>query len=186
MSEMIDLGPLDALVVGAVGEPGRRTFLIQARARGNWLTVLVEKQQVAMLAAESIAFLDQVAEEFPEPAVEAVDIANIDTELYEPMVPLFRAQLIGLGFDTDRELVLLELRERPEADDEDHDEPEHDEDWVDGDDTGVGYVARVYATRAQVRKMASHGTEVVLAGRLPCPLCDQPMDPAGHICPRWN
>ena len=28
--------------------------------------------------------------------------------------------------------------------------------------------------------------EVVAAGRLPCPLCGQPLDPQGHICPRRN
>jgi uncharacterized repeat protein (TIGR03847 family) len=94
-------------------------------------------------------------------------------------VPLFRARLIGLGFDPERELVLLELRERAEDDDtasEDGDEGDDDE----------GYVARIYATRAQVRAMAARGAEAVAGGRPPCPLCEQPMDPSGHRCPRWN
>ena len=34
--------------------------------------------------------------------------------------------------------------------------------------------------------MAAHGAEAVVGGRPLCPLCDLPMDPAGHICPRWN
>ena len=50
----------------------------------------------------------------------------------------------------------------------------------------VGYVARIYATRAQVRAMAARGAEAVTGGRPPCPLCEMPMDPAGHRCPRWN
>jgi uncharacterized repeat protein (TIGR03847 family) len=54
------------------------------------------------------------------------------------------------------------------------------------DDEDEGYVARVYATRAQVRAMAARGVEAVAGGRPPCPLCEQPMDPAGHRCPRWN
>jgi uncharacterized repeat protein (TIGR03847 family) len=90
-------------------------------------------------------------------------------------VPLFRARLIGLGFDTERELVLIELRERSEDDDEDA-----------IDDEADGYVARIYATRAQVRAMAARGAEAVAGGRPPCPLCEQPMDPSGHRCPRWN
>jgi uncharacterized repeat protein (TIGR03847 family) len=49
-----------------------------------------------------------------------------------------------------------------------------------------GYVARIYATRSQVRAMAAHGAVTVAAGRPPCPLCDMPMDPSGHRCPRWN
>ena len=54
------------------------------------------------------------------------------------------------------------------------------------DDEEEGYVARIYATRAQVRAMAARGVEAVAGGRPPCPLCDMPMDPAGHVCPRWN
>jgi uncharacterized repeat protein (TIGR03847 family) len=100
--------------------------------------------------------------------------------LREPTVPLFRARLIGLGFDPERELVLLELRER--AEDEDEDEEEVVEVAEDDD----GYVARIYATRAQVRAMAARGIEAVAGGRPPCPLCEQPMDPSGHRCPRWN
>ena len=49
-----------------------------------------------------------------------------------------------------------------------------------------GYVARIFATRAQVRAMAARGTDAVAGGRPACPLCEFPMDPAGHICPRWN
>jgi len=89
-------------------------------------------------------------------------------------VPLFRARLIGLGFDPERELVLLELRERSSEDEEPP------------DDDPEGYVARIHATRAQVRAMAARGAEVVAGGRPRCPLCDMPMDPEGHACPRWN
>jgi uncharacterized repeat protein (TIGR03847 family) len=54
------------------------------------------------------------------------------------------------------------------------------------DEQTEGYVARIYATRRQVRAMAAKGAEAVAAGRPLCPLCDMPMDPAGHRCPRWN
>jgi uncharacterized repeat protein (TIGR03847 family) len=72
--------------------------------------------------------------------------------------------------------VLIELRERSEDDGDDDVAEEVDE----------GYVARIYATRAQVRAMAARGIEAVAGGRPPCPLCEQPMDPSGHRCPRWN
>ena len=93
-------------------------------------------------------------------------------------MPLFRARLIGLGFDPERELVLIELRERAD------DEAEDDRPTTITEDEG--YVARIYATRAQVRAMAARGIEAVAGGRPPCPLCEQPMDPSGHTCPRWN
>jgi uncharacterized repeat protein (TIGR03847 family) len=89
--------------------------------------------------------------------------------------------MIGLGFEPDRQLVQLELREKAE-DDEDEDEPVVPDPSVDED----GYVARIFATRAQVRAMAARGAEAVAGGRPLCQLCNFPMDPAGHICPRWN
>ena len=176
MSEFIELDDVDALGTGAVGRPGERAFYIQARTEGTQLTVLVEKEQVALLAAEAVAFLDRIADEYPELPF---DVPAVQTQLREPTVPLFRARLIGLGFDPERELVLLELRERSSEEDE---PPEDD----DADADAEGYVARIYATRAQVRAMAARGAEAVAGGRPRCPLCELPMDPDGHICPRWN
>ena len=175
-AEIIQLEDVDGLGAGAVGEPGQRAFYIQARTEHTQLTVLVEKEQVDLLATEAVAFLDKIAEDFPELPF---DLPLTQSGLREPTVPLFRARLIGLGFDPERELVLIELRERSEDDDVVTEEAEDD-------DEEDGYVARIYATRAQVRAMAARGAEAVAGGRPPCPLCEQPMDPSGHRCPRWN
>lgn len=177
----IELEDIEALGAGAVGEPGQRAFYVQARTAATQLTVLVEKEQVALLASEAVAFLDRLADEYPE---EPVSLPEASAELREPTVPLFRARLIGLGFDPERELVLIELRERS-TDDETEDEAV-DEAVEETPDEEAGYVARIYATRPQVRAMAARGAAVVEAGRAPCPLCGMPMDPAGHRCPRWN
>lgn len=179
--EIIELDDVDTLGTGAVGEPGSRSFYLQARTENAQLTVLLEKEQIALLAAEAVAFLDRIAEDYPELLV---DVPSDQTNLREPTVPLFRARLIGLGFDPERELVLLELRERAVEDDDEA--PGLGDDDTDDDTEEEGYVARIYATRAQVRAMAARGVETVSGGRPPCPLCDMPMDPAGHRCPRWN
>jgi uncharacterized repeat protein (TIGR03847 family) len=176
-AEIIELDDVDGLGAGAVGEPGARAFYIQARTERTQLTVLVEKEQVDLLATEAVAFLDQIAEKYPELPF---DLPSTQSTLREPTVPLFRARLIGLGFDTERELVLIELRERAAEEDDDDDASDVD------DEDAEGYVARIYATRAQVRAMAARGAEAVAGGRPPCPLCEQPMDPSGHRCPRWN
>jgi len=177
MPDPIELDSIDALGAGAVGEPGQRAFYIQARSESAQLTVLVEKEQVALLASEAVAFLDRIADQYPE---DMITLPEAVAELREPTVPLFRARMIGLGFDPERELVLIELREHSDDDDEEEgdDAPavEHEE----------GYVARIYATRPQVRAMAAHGAGAVAAGRPLCELCSQPLDPAGHRCPRWN
>ena len=179
-AEIIELDDVDGLGAGAVGEPGARAFYIQARTEHTQLTVLVEKEQVDLLATEAVAFLDQIAEKYPELPF---DLPSTQSVLREPTVPLFRARLIGIGFDPERELVLIELRERADDEEEDDAPPASDAFQVDDDE---GYVARIYATRAQVRAMAARGAEAVAGGRPPCPLCEQPMDPSGHRCPRWN
>src|SRR2546423_10711817 len=199
----IELETVDSLGAGAVGEPGEREFFLQARTESAQLTVLVEKEQVALLATEAVAFLDRISEDYPEDQASLPEPVVRRAGLREPTVPLFRARLIGLGFDPERQLVLIELRER--SSEEEDDEPSDSEGGppipddpgalVEDDQTAAalmadedaeGYIARIYATRPQVRAMAAKGAEAVAAGRPLCPLCDMPMDPAGHRCPRWN
>src|SRR5262249_59740078 len=96
--------------------------------------------------------------------------------LREPTVPLFRARMIGLGFDPERELVLIELRERSSDDDEGEaltsepdapsvpevpDDPGALVEGAQAEEETEGYVARIYATRPQVRAMAAKGAEAV-------------------------
>jgi uncharacterized repeat protein (TIGR03847 family) len=169
--ELIEFDPVDELGAGAFGEPGARTFVIQARKGQAVLSVLVEKEQVRLLATEANQFLDRIAEEDPEEPIGGATGSVTEDE------PLFRARLIGIGYDPERHLVLIELREAASEDDDETPPPP---------DESEGRVARFYATRAQVRAMAQHGVEAVEAGRPRCQLCDFPMDPDGHICPRWN
>ncbi len=186
MDNVIELDRVDALGAGAIGQPGERVFYIQADKADARLTVVVEKEQVALLAAEAVAFLDRVAEDYPEEPPDAVSMHPSAAQVTEPVVPLFRARMIGLGFEPDRRLVLLELRERA-AEGEEDEEPveERVEERVEASEAD-GFVARIFATRAQVRAMAARGAEAVADGRPLCQLCNFPMDPQGHICPRWN
>lgn len=178
MSETFEFDGVDGIGAGAVGVPGHRAFYVQARKGGTQLTMLLEKEQVAMLAREVTEFLDRLAQEFPEDPSDVGAVLGVEAELREPTVPLFRVRVIGIGFDPRRRQVVLELREYP-VDDEADDDPELDDD-------DEGFVARVYASRAQVRAMCARGEEAVAAGRPPCPLCFGPMDLEGHRCPRWN
>jgi uncharacterized repeat protein (TIGR03847 family) len=172
MTDAIEFDPVDAIGAGAFGEPGARTFVIQARKGGAVLSVLVEKEQVALLATEAEQFLDKIAEEHPE---EPTTVSEQGGGGVEEDEPLFRARLIGIGYDPERSLVLLELREDAAEDDP---PPAVEE--------SEGHIARLYATRGQIRAMLANGVVAVAGGRPKCPLCDFPMDPDGHICPRMN
>ena len=186
----IEFDPVDTIAAGAVGEPGQRAFYIQAEKDGAVLSVLVEKQQVAMLAERVRILLDQVETEYPAAKETAGELGAEAGELRGDPVPLFRAVAIGIGFDPARGLMVLELHERPMADeddeeDEDDDAGEFGEAAGPGDDE-EGYLARLYFTAAQARAMATRGSAAVESGRPPCPLCGGPLDPSGHICPRLN
>lgn len=179
MSDAIEFDPVDRITAGAVGTPGSRVFLIQAEQGGANLTVLVEKEQVAILAARLLQLLAQLAEYLPEAdeddVVEGAPPIDADPE------PLFRARMMRLGFDTGRDMVVLELFEdAAEAGDSELGDLE------DPDYEPEGHVARFFATRAQMRAVAARGTEAVAGGRPACRLCMLPVDPGGHDCPSKN
>jgi uncharacterized repeat protein (TIGR03847 family) len=44
----------------------------------------------------------------------------------------------------------------------------------------------VFLTPPAARAFAVRADRVVNAGRKPCPLCEEPLDPSGHVCPRQN
>jgi uncharacterized repeat protein (TIGR03847 family) len=175
VTDLIEFDPVDDIAAGAFGRPGSRTFVIQARKGEALLSVLVEKEQVRLLAIEAQQFLDRIAVEEPEEPGTATEVEGGSVREAEP---LFRARLIGIGYDSERGLVLIELRE--DAADEDDEEPPPPPDETEG------RIARLYATRAQIRTMMRHGVAAVEGGRPNCPLCDFPMNPDKHICPRWN
>lgn len=165
MSVRIELDPVERVTAAAIGEPGARTFYLQARKDDVVVTLVLEKQQVALLAVHIQELLERVG--VPEEA----DVAAADIE--EPIVPEFRVGQIGLGFDEDRDLVLLQCDELvPEDEAEERvDEP--------------GRV-RLWATRPLMRALAQRSEDAVAGGRPTCPMCGEPMEPEGHFCARSN
>jgi uncharacterized repeat protein (TIGR03847 family) len=181
--------PPDRFVAGTVGEPGDRTFFLQAREGGRIVSIALEKVQVAVLAERLGALLDELdlrgiaaATEMPSlDATPVTDDAALDSApLDEPLNEAFRAGSLTLGWDGGAERVLVEARAQ-DADGEAIDPDEDDEEDEDGPD-----LLRVRMTAAAARSFVARATQVVSAGRPPCPLCGAPLDPLGHICPRRN
>ncbi len=170
MSDVLELDPVDRLAAGALGEPGQREFFVQARRGDAQITVLLEKQQVAIMAAEALTFLDRIDND--EGTITTTD--GIDASIQEPAVASFRARAVGMGYDPTRQRLLIELREFA-VDDEEPD-----------DEDVEGWVVRIYASKQQLRAACIAGLEAVEAGRPLCEWCEMPMDPNGHICPKWN
>jgi uncharacterized repeat protein (TIGR03847 family) len=184
---LFDYDPPDRFVAGTVGEPGQRTFFLQARAAGRLTSVALEKQQVAILAERVEELLDEVVRRSggtaPVPAIapaDQVDNAPLDAPIEED----FRVASMSLTWDGEREVVLIECREIAEDDGEA--EEEGDDPIVEDEEPVAGSILRVAITGVQARVFAHRATAVVAQGRPPCPFCGNPLDPEGHICPRAN
>ena len=175
--------PPERFVAGTVGEPGQRTFFLQARGSGRVTSVSLEKQQVSVLAERVEALLDEVVRrssgEAGVPAVTPADSSD-SAPLDAPIEEEFRVGTMSLAWDGDIERVVIECFEAGDATGED------DEDLPDADDEADGAVLRVSLAGAAARAFAKRALAVVSAGRPPCPFCANPLDPEGHICPRAN
>ncbi|GAB2740158.1 DUF3090 domain-containing protein [Amycolatopsis magusensis] len=169
----------DRFIAGTVGEPGDRTFYLQASEDVRTISVTIEKQQVAVLAERLGSLLDEVATRFGAEIPAETPDELVDAEpLTVPVEEEFRVGTMGLGWDAESSAVVIELLAVTEG--------EVDETVV-LDDTEEGPDAvRVFLSPVAARAFAERADRVVNAGRKPCPLCGEPLDPEGHICPRQN
>ena len=186
-----DYGLPDRFVAGTVGQAGNRTFFLQARRGGSLVSVVLEKVQVAVLAERMALLLAEVAR-LGVRVPEALAPADDDTApLDEPLVEAFRVGTMTLAWNGEGDEIIVEARARVEVDEEGADE-EGDGDESEGvleiadDDPDGPDLVRVRLTPTRALAFAERALRTVAAGRPPCPLCGQPLDPAGHLCPRRN
>ena len=186
--------PPERFVAGTVGEPGDRTFFLQARGGGRVVSVALEKVQVSLLAEKLEELLTEASRRFGVDLPDAPVLAVHDNEpLDTPVDEEFRVGTLGLAFDVDTTTVVIEAIEAGEGDAEvdlgaDDDDEDDDGSLDDGDDEPDDDLdrLRVRLTPEATRAFIDRARRVVAAGRPPCPLCGQPLDPAGHLCPRHN
>ena len=170
-----DLDPVTRLTADAVGEPGQRTFYLQAASGADQVTLLVEKEQVRRLAESLQSWLPELAADRPEDPGEAAAAEAGELGLEAPLEPDFRVGQLQLSYDGERDRVVIVATEF-QAEDSDDDPLEPPEPLQ----------VRLFVTRPQLRVLARHGSQVVARGRPLCPLCGNPLDPTGHICPAQN
>jgi uncharacterized repeat protein (TIGR03847 family) len=164
-------------VTGTVGQPGERTFYLQASGAGRTVTVALEKVQVVLLADRLEELLSEVERRLGVDLPQDADTDDLEP-LETPIEEEFRVGPMGLAWDGDEQLVVVEAQA---AGDEPVDESTILEDVEDGPD-----VLRVRITAEAARAFIERARRVVSAGRPPCPLCGLPLDAEGHVCPRLN
>jgi uncharacterized repeat protein (TIGR03847 family) len=172
--------PPERFVAGTVGQPGQRTFYLQASGQGRVTSVALEKVQVTRLAERLDELLDDELRNAggmsSVPAAAPVSLAD-DGPLDLPLMEEFRVGIIALAWDEESERVVIEAQEESET------PVEYLAEDVPEDGPGV---LRVRITAAAARAFSKRALQVVSQGRPPCPLCGLPLDANGHICPRQN
>lgn len=165
MAEGRELGAVIHISADAVGEPGQRRFRLRAmNAAGDSAAIWLEKEQLSALG-------EAIEKVLTDEAYRYAGVPLDDAEP-DPVFPLtaaidFRATQLSLGTNSGARQLVLVATESADAD-----EP--------GEVVSLEVdFRRSYELRAQI-------SEVVAAGRKPCPLCGGPMDPAGHVCVRSN
>jgi uncharacterized repeat protein (TIGR03847 family) len=161
-----DLNPVTHITADAIGPPGQRVFYIQAAQGSTLVTLLAEKEQVQALAEGLDRILDELDKKYPQNPPPA-EIPESVMGLLDPIEPAFPVGQLGLGYDEEKDMMVLIAYELT-------------------DDFDDMLIARFWATRAQMQALSRHGAAVCAAGRPICPLCREPIDPQGHFCPRGN
>jgi uncharacterized repeat protein (TIGR03847 family) len=165
----------DRFLVGTVGRPGEREFYLQAVDGKRVVSVSCEKQQVAILADKLGSLIGEVVRRFgeKEPVVDPTE-----PTLATPVDSEFRVGTMGLAWDGEGSRIVVELLAITEA--------EVSEESVLDDSADGPDALRVFLSLDEAMSFAAQAERVVSAGRPPCPLCSNPLDPEGHICPRLN
>ncbi|MBA2558323.1 MAG: DUF3090 domain-containing protein [Propionibacteriales bacterium] len=182
----------DRFVAGTVGEPGQRTFFLQAKEGARVTSVALEKQQVAILAERMDLLLDEALRrsggDAAIPAVAPVGLGD-GNPLDQPIVEEFRVGTITLSWDADDGSVVIELfpvseeSVASESLDDDADETAESDAEI---EVEASEVLVVKLDPGYARSFVRRANSVVSAGRPPCQFCGNPVDPDGHLCPRSN
>lgn len=176
MADEYEMHAVSRITIGTLGEPGNRTFFLQAIHGLESVAIIIEKLQALALAQAMDEMLNELENRFELPPVRGSRIPASDLDLSQPIEARFRAGQIGLGYDEEQDRLVLAVSAMGGGlNEEEEEEP--------GTDAPV---ARFWISRDQGSALATRAREVSGQGRPLCPLCDQPIDPEGHFCPRSN
>jgi len=172
---IFNFDPPDQFRAIAVGRPGQRAFYLQATKGDAIVSLAIEKSQVAALATRLVQLVEEAQRRGL--ALDAGEASGPATST-EEVIEQFRVGTMAVAWDGESEHVVVEALA---MDDEPIDDPEVLSDEDDGPDA-----LRVRMPGPAALAFADAAARLVDAGRPPCPLCGEPLDPGGHICLRRN
>lgn len=158
-----DFGRALSVDAEAIGQPGQRRFRLLVSSSNQSASVWLEKDQLASIGAWLTETIERLDKERPtsDPDVEPLPFPEtFDLD--------FRASHIGLGFIEDEEqfaFQAFDVRTPARSD---------------------SPFFRCFISRGQSRTLSRKISAVIAGGRPICPLCESPIDPQGHVCPKAN
>ena len=160
---LTEFGRVQHVSADAVGQPGQRRFRVKAISQNaSYAFVWMEKEQLSAIGEAIDTTLEHAeAENTPLPPDEPEPVFPLDAT-YDLDV---RAGRLSLGLNEETREIVIMAAEAPED--------------------GEGDAISLAFDFAAARRLREQITEVVAAGRAPCPFCGAPLD-ADHICPRSN
>jgi uncharacterized repeat protein (TIGR03847 family) len=185
---IIDFDTPDRFAPGSVGDPDERTFFLQAKQGPRIASVMLEREQVAVLADRVLAIIDEVERR----GLAAIDMGSAGTvdeqPLQQPLREEFRVGTLVISWDEDVDRLVVEARsmtfdagagESVVREGEVLDEDEIPDDAPIGPD-----VLRVHLTPYMAQQFARRANSVVAGGGPVCPFCGEPLQRQGHFCRR--
>lgn len=184
----MDFDAPERFATSAVGDSGDRVFYLQAVQGTRIASVMLEKEQVAILADRVLAVVDEL-ERRGLAAIDPGPYGLTDTRpIREPVREEFRVGTMTIAWDDDVDELVIEARsmtfdagagDSAVREDEDFDEDDIPDDAPIGPD-----ILRVHLTPSVAQQFARRADAVVSDGRPACPFCGEPLEPTGHLCAR--
>ena len=165
--ERLDFGVVESISAQALGQAGRRTFCITLSSFYGKAMVWVEKEQLLEFA---IAIKQLISTTTPPNLPKSYK--SDDIESISKKSPEFKASEIRLGYDQDTALFMIEAAGI---------------ELMSNSDPEESRTVLIFGISRQLAdELSDQSLQVVAAGRAKCPLCHEPIDPDGHICPKSN
>lgn len=147
----IDLNPVEFITIGTIGPKGQRVFYLQAGKGAQLVSMTIEKEQSWALSEALRELIDDIDKRLQTDT--PLDLTGVDMDLREPIEPVFRVAQMGLGYDEERDKVVLVAQELVA--------PQED---IDPEEIRPG-VVRMWCSRQQMRALSLHAMETVKQGR---------------------
>jgi len=164
----IELNPVDFITVGTIGPKGKRVFHLQAGKSDELVTLTIEKEQAFALSEAIRELLEDLDKRYPEKRAQFARAIMTPMELREPIEPKFRVAQMGLGYDEDRDMVVLVAQELvPSTQGVLDEEAENGEDFEDAEseDAPEPGIVRMWCSRDQMRALSQQSMNTVQSGR---------------------